>query len=902
MIPEKRIFITHCVDPHHFYFKYVDDCVNNEYSKFDYALQCYGNDLHDRQLTTYHPDKNELITFFDVISNKWLRGRVTNVNGDNITLWCIDNGILRKTEAEFIQPLTENLKKDFNLVQLGGVSVLPAVSTLDFETLIVKMQVKHSWDKDMSNTFKSVIDSAKRINFIEEIDLDQHKFGTLSTETWKDKVVVINEILLQLNKGIPCGGSSGMTTYMCEKRMKEEFHQSLEMITTLSRSINSRRTSIASEKFDFDMITNPFKSETAHDVSERVDSIPKGTLQLNVESKVEAQKNPSKPTETSGASGKDDVVERHSKPVIPEDTSNKSKLDSLKPRKPATDKSVGKLADLKAAKSNGTSSTSKFEMENPFKSKKTSGASGVSDGIELFLEPAKPTGTTSASNQAEMRLEASVSVKCDWEPIKPVRAARKFNNSKTEEENPFKPKVTSDTSGKSGEAQSVKPKATALTSEIKINENPFKPKKPSTESVKCDQEHDTSSGATSESHKTETVCENPQSNKTSDALGKSCGIESVLESTKPNGAEGVSDQSEMKMEENPFKRKKGPSGKCGGIELHLKPVQHKEAASITDQPEKEMENPFKPKKTSVLSSKCEGTELQHSESVKPMETSAVSGKSGEAETDFEFVKTKRTAASKSNESKTELDPEQNPFKPTKISGAPGTASDGTELLLEPVKPKRTTSLNRFKTDESPFKLQQKKHSSEFVQSDGIESGPAKRERTSNTLEKSEMKLDEYSFKSNRYGKPESDVQGENSHESKKIDHSSLQNGFGSIESIDKTGVSFVYNSEKNKADLPSLDGSFDTLNSVSMAVSTIRTFISEAKTHRNNENTKSLHIDYDCHLKTLKFGNGETIRGVQQSSIGWVNKQRFPVDDDNESCSSSIINLMDDKSDITHVK
>ncbi|XP_037042424.1 uncharacterized protein LOC119078822 isoform X2 [Bradysia coprophila] len=826
MIPEKRIFITHCVDPHHFYFKYVDDCVNNEYSKFDYALQCYGNDLHDRQLTTYHPDKNELITFFDVISNKWLRGRVTNVNGDNITLWCIDNGILRKTEAEFIQPLTENLKKDFNLVQLGGVSVLPAVSTLDFETLIVKMQVKHSWDKDMSNTFKSVIDSAKRINFIEEIDLDQHKFGTLSTETWKDKVVVINEILLQLNKGIPCGGSSGMTTYMCEKRMKEEFHQSLEMITTLSRSINSRRTSIASEKFDFDMITNPFKSETAHDVSERVDSIPKGTLQLNVESKVEAQKNPSKPTETSGASGKDDVVERHSKPVIPEDTSNKSKLDSLKPRKPATDKSVGKLADLKAAKSNGTSSTSKFEMENPFKSKKTSGASGVSDGIELFLEPAKPTGTTSASNQAEMRLEASVSVKCDWEPIKPVRAARKFNNSKTEEENPFKPKVTSDTSGKSGEAQSVKPKATALTS----------------------------------------------------------------------------DQSEMKMEENPFKRKKGPSGKCGGIELHLKPVQHKEAASITDQPEKEMENPFKPKKTSVLSSKCEGTELQHSESVKPMETSAVSGKSGEAETDFEFVKTKRTAASKSNESKTELDPEQNPFKPTKISGAPGTASDGTELLLEPVKPKRTTSLNRFKTDESPFKLQQKKHSSEFVQSDGIESGPAKRERTSNTLEKSEMKLDEYSFKSNRYGKPESDVQGENSHESKKIDHSSLQNGFGSIESIDKTGVSFVYNSEKNKADLPSLDGSFDTLNSVSMAVSTIRTFISEAKTHRNNENTKSLHIDYDCHLKTLKFGNGETIRGVQQSSIGWVNKQRFPVDDDNESCSSSIINLMDDKSDITHVK
>lgn len=92
MIPEKRIVITHCVDPHNFFFKYVDNCVNEEYSKFDCALQSYGNDLYKRQLSAHKPDQNELIIFFDVISNKWLRGRVMRANNDEITLWCIDIG------------------------------------------------------------------------------------------------------------------------------------------------------------------------------------------------------------------------------------------------------------------------------------------------------------------------------------------------------------------------------------------------------------------------------------------------------------------------------------------------------------------------------------------------------------------------------------------------------------------------------------------------------------------------------------------------------------------------------------------------------------------------------------------------------------------------------------------
>lgn len=94
----KRIIITHCVDPNRFYFKYVNDCVDCNYSKFDYEIQSYGNKLHGQKIEKsehtdfYIPNKNEMIIFFDVILNKWLRGRVINSDGDEVNLWCIDNG------------------------------------------------------------------------------------------------------------------------------------------------------------------------------------------------------------------------------------------------------------------------------------------------------------------------------------------------------------------------------------------------------------------------------------------------------------------------------------------------------------------------------------------------------------------------------------------------------------------------------------------------------------------------------------------------------------------------------------------------------------------------------------------------------------------------------------------
>lgn len=87
------VLITHVVNPHQFYFKYTKDSVNSEFSKFDFEIQLYGNELFSlkKYENGYLPEENELVIFFHLIFNKWIRGRVVSID-EEITLWCIDSG------------------------------------------------------------------------------------------------------------------------------------------------------------------------------------------------------------------------------------------------------------------------------------------------------------------------------------------------------------------------------------------------------------------------------------------------------------------------------------------------------------------------------------------------------------------------------------------------------------------------------------------------------------------------------------------------------------------------------------------------------------------------------------------------------------------------------------------
>lgn len=93
MIIPKPILITHAVNPHQFYFKYFNDSVNSEFSKFDFEIQLYGDELYalKKYEDGYAPAVNELVIFFHLISNKWIRGRVISIDQE-IILWCLDWG------------------------------------------------------------------------------------------------------------------------------------------------------------------------------------------------------------------------------------------------------------------------------------------------------------------------------------------------------------------------------------------------------------------------------------------------------------------------------------------------------------------------------------------------------------------------------------------------------------------------------------------------------------------------------------------------------------------------------------------------------------------------------------------------------------------------------------------
>lgn len=140
----RSVVLTHVVNPHQFYFKYLDECINSEFTKFDIKLQEYALELHaDARYEEGHsPIESELVLFYHIIFNKWIRARVICID-EQYTLWCVDNGyvymvftkkhmlrffvfrVLAKCTKKVILPLATRLHDDMKLVHLGGLSLLP---------------------------------------------------------------------------------------------------------------------------------------------------------------------------------------------------------------------------------------------------------------------------------------------------------------------------------------------------------------------------------------------------------------------------------------------------------------------------------------------------------------------------------------------------------------------------------------------------------------------------------------------------------------------------------------------------------------------------------------------------------------------------------------------------------
>lgn len=53
----------------------------------------------------------------------------------------------------------------------------------------------------MIATFKAIVNNSKTIAFTEDFELPRHKFGSLIIESKSDKIIVINNTIVEMNKG-----------------------------------------------------------------------------------------------------------------------------------------------------------------------------------------------------------------------------------------------------------------------------------------------------------------------------------------------------------------------------------------------------------------------------------------------------------------------------------------------------------------------------------------------------------------------------------------------------------------------------------------------------------------------------------------------------------------------------
>ncbi|KAG4067073.1 hypothetical protein HA402_000064 [Bradysia odoriphaga] len=289
----KRVLITHIVNPHQFYYKYTDHIANGAFTKFDFEIQLYGNELYAQKTHEqgYVPAENELVIFFNVIFNKWIRGRVISI-GQEITFWCIDNGVWDKLAAPHVLPLAEQFHKDMNLVQLGGLSLLPIEKTWNVEAEEVETQLSQGWDEKSKNSFKGIISTSKTFTFTEEFELEGHKFGSLVIES---KVAIrkeINQILVEMSSAAHSDHYSDedLWSYVHGALLKSQLHQSIldgsrtRVAKSNSNVVPTRTVQRAFLKYGSEMssIENIAPSEYFDDTASRISSDISNTLEPEV--------------------------------------------------------------------------------------------------------------------------------------------------------------------------------------------------------------------------------------------------------------------------------------------------------------------------------------------------------------------------------------------------------------------------------------------------------------------------------------------------------------------------------------------------------------------------------------------------------------------------------------------
>lgn len=131
------IEITHFVNPHNFWFKYIKESAdfherNIEIKLTQYAAKFHQNDRRRKKLTVHD---HVAVYYFN--QKKWIRAAIEKLlNDSTIIVWAIDYGIPMECSAELVITLPEELEQicsDYktSIIHGGVYGIMPAVHELD---------------------------------------------------------------------------------------------------------------------------------------------------------------------------------------------------------------------------------------------------------------------------------------------------------------------------------------------------------------------------------------------------------------------------------------------------------------------------------------------------------------------------------------------------------------------------------------------------------------------------------------------------------------------------------------------------------------------------------------------------------------------------------------------------
>lgn len=135
----KLIRITHYINPHLFWFKYVDSSTERREQNIDSNLKAFIAKTYKKTCApALHLE--QIVATYWVAKNKWIRAVVDQDDPSDgfVILWAIDYGFPMRSATELVIPLDSNYGSAESVIVQGGLyDVIPSRTKLNVSQTIL---------------------------------------------------------------------------------------------------------------------------------------------------------------------------------------------------------------------------------------------------------------------------------------------------------------------------------------------------------------------------------------------------------------------------------------------------------------------------------------------------------------------------------------------------------------------------------------------------------------------------------------------------------------------------------------------------------------------------------------------------------------------------------------------